>query len=47
MPLKLKKRVGRCINLQSYIKQLRRTDLPDFTIEDVLEEFKVTRNYAG
>lgn len=34
------------MNLQSYIKQLRRSGHRDFTIEDVLEEFKVTRNYA-
>ena len=34
------------MNLQSYIKQLRKYGKRAFTIEEILEEFKVSRNYA-
>ena len=34
------------MNLQSYIKQLRKYGQRAFTIEDILGEFKVSRNYA-
>lgn len=34
------------MNLQFYIKQLRKYGKRAFTIEDILKEFKVSRNYA-
>jgi predicted transcriptional regulator of viral defense system len=34
------------MNLQSYIKQLRKYGKRAFTIEEILEEFKVSPNYA-
>lgn len=34
------------MNLQIYIKQLRKYGKRAFTIEEVLEAFKVSRNYA-
>lgn len=34
------------MNLQSYIKQLRKYGQRVFTIDDILMEFKVSRNYA-
>jgi predicted transcriptional regulator of viral defense system len=34
------------VNLQCYIKQLRKYGKRAFTIEELLEEFKVSRNYA-
>ncbi len=34
------------MNLQSYIKQLRKYGKRALTIEEILDEFKVSRNYA-
>jgi predicted transcriptional regulator of viral defense system len=34
------------MNLQTYIKQIRKYGKRSFTIEDILKEFKISRNYA-